>query len=458
MDQPTTARESDDRRRLPRSTTLLFIGAVYVCAIYANLSFVVRNSADYRFFPPFQRHVNANHNHHLGGESFNMARALVAGKGFASPFDYPSGPTAWHPPVLPLVLAALLNLVGGARDAVMAVVVFLQVLILIGTGLLVMILVRRTNRWAASTAAAVLFLAWLLCHFHLCFQTTQDYWLILLSVDVVIIGLCWWRPLRNFQTAAGWGVFGGLCALLNPVVGLTWGVLSVITGCRRRAGRQLAAALLAFALTLVPWTIRNYLVFGRLIPVKSNLMYELYQSQCMQADGLAQEATFQRHPYSPTTAEAKEYQLLGETAYLDRKGELFWQAVRADPLDFVGRVVHRFLGATLWYVPFDREAEASRPWSLGISRLVHPLPFLALVVLLVKPGRRLLWAQRIVIGVYVCYLLPYVVISYYDRYAVPLYGAKVLLILWAADRLLAKRTAASAAHPGPAMPAEDEMT
>jgi hypothetical protein len=39
-----------------------------------------------------------------------------------------------------------------------------------------------------------------------------------------------------------------------------------------------------------------------------------------------------------------------------------------------------------------------------------------------------------VIGVYVLYLLPYIGVSYYERYAVPLLGVKVLLVVWGADR------------------------
>jgi hypothetical protein len=41
-----------------------------------------------------------------------------------------------------------------------------------------------------------------------------------------------------------------------------------------------------------------------------------------------------------------------------------------------------------------------------------------------------------VIGVYVLYLLPYIGASYYDRYALPLIGVKVLLVIWAVDRLV----------------------
>ena len=45
-------------------------------------------------------------------------------------------------------------------------------------------------------------------------------------------------------------------------------------------------------------------------------------------------------------------------------------------------------------------------------------------------------AQWGVIGVYLLFVLPYAAISYYERYATPLIGVKVLLVLWATDRLL----------------------
>jgi hypothetical protein len=75
-----------------------------------------------------------------------------------------------------------------------------------------------------------------------------------------------------------------------------------------------------------------------------------------------------------------------------------------------------------------------------LSRLIHPLPLLALLLLAITSiWRRLHWAQWIVIGVYVLHLLPYILVSYYERYAMPLLGVKVLLIVWAIDRLLSWR-------------------
>jgi hypothetical protein len=168
--------------------------------------------------------------------------------------------------------------------------------------------------------------------------------------------------------------------------------------------------------------------------MNSHRALELYQSQCLQTDGLLQ--SFKGHPGDASSAERAEYRSLGETAYLDRKGQQFYQAVRADPLDFCDRVASRCLAATLWYMPFNRTVEAMQPWGLWFKRLVHPLPFLALLVLAcTAPAHGLHRIQWIVIGVYSLHLLPYVVASYYERYTTPLLGLKVLLVMWAADRV-----------------------
>lgn len=424
-------------RRISILASAGLVAAILACSIYANLSFAVRNQADYKYFPPFRPFVDANTNHHLGAEYFNIAKAIVGGEGFANPFGERTGPTAWMPPVLPTILAGLLWACDGNRDLVMAIFIFLQVLVLIATGILVLALVGQTTNRLGTWVAAVIFLVAILGDFHLWFQFTHDCWLVLLALNILIVGFCWFEPLHSKKAAATWGLCGGLLAMVNPIVAFAWGILSLVVTIRHRSWSRLTLAVLTAMLTLAPWTIRNYLVFGRLIPVKSNLDYELYQSQCLLPDGLLQPRAFSVHPYVSRGRERQEYKRVGEMAFLDQKRELFWRSVRADPLDFADRVASRILGATLWYTPFNRAEEARRPWILWWGRLTHPLPFLSLVILAFTAIReRLHWYQWLVMGVYVLYLLPYVVVSYYDRYTLPLLGVKALLVVWAADRVL----------------------
>jgi hypothetical protein len=230
--------------------------------------------------------------------------------------------------------------------------------------------------------------------------------------------------------------------MINPGVGVAWGLLSPFTVARRRDWSRFAVALLVAGLTLAPWTVRNYQVFGRFTPVKSNLYYEMYQTHCLQVDGLLESRTFRFHPYNSEHSERQEYERLGEAGFTDRKREQLFQAIEADPWGFVDRVYERMLGATLRYVPFRRDEAAQRPWAFWLNRLTHPIPFLALVFLLVSGNWQPLHrTQGIVIGIYFLYLLPYVVASYYERYSMPLLGVKVFLILCAVDRVLNWRRA-----------------
>lgn len=423
------------RRRLPIFSAIFLFLFVAVCSSYANLSFAITNKANLKYLPPFKAYVNANGNKHLGGEYYQMASALVAGRGFSDPFAQPTGPTAWQPPILPLILAGLLWATDGNRGAVAAVVVVAQDLILVATTFIVLILVMQTTTRIAPMLAALVCGAALVYDFRNHFQFTHDWWIVLFAVDLLLVGVCWWTPFQGWKSALVWGAFGGFCVMVNPIVGLGWLILSSILAVRQRTWRRFAFMCLALAITLAPWTIRNYIVFGRFIPSKSNLAFELYQSQVLQSNGLL--LKFKNHPFGVTnSAEGLQYKKMGEKDYLDLKWRQYWDSVADDPVEFLDRVAARLLGATVWYVPFHR-GEGMPAWELWIGRFAHPLPFLALLFLLFTAFWKPLDAKQwLVIGVYVLYLSPYIGASYYDRYAIPMLAPKVLFLLWALDRFV----------------------
>jgi hypothetical protein len=408
---------------------------ILACSAWANLPLFLTDRSLLRFIPPFEANANWNRNRELAYEYSNIAASLLAGKGYADPFTYPTGPTAWQPPVYPLVLAGVFWLCDGNRGGVVIVVVILQSLVLIGTGLLVTALVKQTTERTGARVATLVFLGAALWNFFACFQRIIDFWIVLLALDVLLTGLCWLGPLSRWRRAASWGVLGGLAAMVTPIVGFAWALLTLRRAAQHHAWRRLALAVACAALTIAPWAVRNYLVLGRLVPLKSNLAFEMYQSQVLQPTGLL--ITPIKHPYRRDSEEAEQFLALGEMAYLDRKWEQYRQSVFADPLDFTDRVSNRFLAATVWYVRFVGFEGPLQPWVLALKRLTHPLPFLALLFLVFSS----LWkplhpAQWTVIGLYALYLGPYVLVSYYDRYAAPLLGLKVLLVVWVVDRVL----------------------
>jgi hypothetical protein len=416
---------------------IVLAATVLLTALYVNLAFLVTDPADYRFLPPFQAHYNRNMNKHLGAEYLSIAKSLAAGQGFSSPFFEPSGPTAWMPPVLPAVQAMFLRVADGDMETVTEIVVLLQVWVLIATAWLILAVARRTTTHITGWVVVLVFLAGLVSQFPLAFQVTHDCWLILLMMDLLLCGLWFSRPLGTGLAASGWGAFGGLCALVSPVLGFVWGILTLGTGWGENTFRRAAIALTVAGLVVLPWTARNYLVFGKWIPIKSNLAFELYQSQCLEPDGVLKLDRVWNHPCASAGPERQEYKRLGEAAYLNHKMDLFRQAVSADPSSFVRRSWNRFLAATILYFPYDPvKEETERYWGLWISRLTHAIPFLSVVLLLgTAPWFGLRREHHIAIAVYFVYLVPYIFVSYYDRYTFPLLGLQILLTVWAAERL-----------------------
>ena len=429
------------------------------CSVYANLSLMVADPENYKYFPPFKSNIDANWNDHLGAEYLNIAKAIAAGKGFSNPFGEDAGPTAWMAPVLPAFMATVLWLTDGDLVFLKWTVIVLKDLTLILTGLVVVALGRQASTRIGSGVAVVVFALTVWTNFRFCFQVTHDCWLVLLAMNGLVAGFCWYGPLQSGWRAAGWGIFGGLCAMVNPIVGMTWALLTLVLAVRCWTFRRLTIAALCSIVVVTPWTVRNYLLLGRWLAIKSNAMYEFYQSQCLQPDGLLQGNTFSTHPYSRPNRARYEYNKMGEIAFIDAKAELFWQAVRKNPVDFFDRVAYRFIGATLWYVPMNRVQEPRQTWVYWPRRITHPLACLALVVLIYSS----LWQpldgkQWVVIGAYICYLAPYILVSYYDRYAMPLIGVKALLIIWALDRLAQVFAAAGKEKTRQAGPAADAVS
>src|SRR5438874_7536457 len=216
---------SANRIRNPPSLmgpVLVIVLAVAGMSLYANAPIWMTPPIDYRYFPPFEPRSRLDTGH-LGAEYNHIAKALVAGRGFADPFPAQTGPTAWMPPMYSWLLAALWWDADGDLGYVKGAVIVLQDLSLIGTGILVVALARRTvgRPWLAT----VMYVGALSYYFRHSFQFIHDCWIVLAAVNVLIAGLVWWQPLRrSWSSAAGWGVVGGLIALTTPAVGFIWGL------------------------------------------------------------------------------------------------------------------------------------------------------------------------------------------------------------------------------------------
>src|SRR5262249_1015221 len=150
---------------------------------------LVTDPNDYRYFPPFKAGHNANVSLQLGGETYEIAKALLAGEGFSHPHKgEKTGPTSWAGPLDPASVASLLWIFDGDMKSAAAVLVVLRVVVLIFTGCLVLMLVKQTapsvNPWLASA----IYLLLLVHEFRAWFQQPGGVARSLLLMDFLLAG------------------------------------------------------------------------------------------------------------------------------------------------------------------------------------------------------------------------------------------------------------------------------
>lgn len=410
----------------PYLVALLLLSTLILSfSIWANMSWEVQNPQYFQYFPPFRAGIDRNMNKHLGAEYLCIAQAIVKGRGFADPFHVESGPTAWMPPMLCLIEAFFLWLFRGDLELVMVAMVILQNAALITTTWLMLVICGVSSRlWIG-----VVIICQLVLQFHYSFQMTHDCGFLMLVLDGVIAGLCFAKPFSSYSRALLWGAFGGFAALSSPIVGFVWFVSSMIFSAGNRL--RFAAALGVLALVLTPWIARNYMIFGKFIPVKSNLAYELYQTQCLQGPGIINPAVFSTHPWAQQNDARRDYCLQGEMVFLEGKRQLFMDSVRSKPGEFLRKVSERFWGVMLIYVPEDDQDENAFPLLKVGKALFYALPFISWCILFFKYWRYgLSLFEKVVFWVYILYFIPYILISYYSRYEYPAHAVKWILIVW----------------------------
>jgi 4-amino-4-deoxy-L-arabinose transferase-like glycosyltransferase len=310
-------------------------------------------------------------------EAGRIARSLVEGYGYSSPFRGHTGPTAWLPPIYPLVIAAVFKLFGIYTPLSAWVILALNCLFSAATALAVWeIGIRCFSRanavwaawiWALYPAAIQYAVRWM---WEMSLTACLFAWVIVLALRLRGINA------SNPQGEAGatsqtadWMAFGvlwGLIALSNsslliflPACGL-W----ILAGSWRREHvlRDAAISALLFIACLAPWEVRNYAVFHRFIPIRGNLGVEAALGNGPGARGFLMEYN---HP-EQATDQLRLYAEVGEVRYAEIRGELARETIRANPAHYLSNVLKRIY--FFWVsVPSDNRWPTELPRTLNFS-------------------------------------------------------------------------------------------
>jgi 4-amino-4-deoxy-L-arabinose transferase-like glycosyltransferase len=373
---------------------------------------------------------------HDAADYARHAESIAAGDGYPDSVIAVEGPTALRPPAYPFLLGGAYAVAGDAAgiDAGRVLNAVLGVAIVALVYLLALELWgRREGLVAAAIAAAFPPLVLM--------NALVSEPLFLVGELAVLVCVLRFRDARRWRWAAAAGVLCGLAALtrangillaLPALVGLWEGGLRP----RRSALAPAAAFVAAAALTVLPWTIRNTVVFDEGVPVSNQAGYGMagaFNDEARDEPG---------HPYTwrpPQAAEA--YADLFARADLDEAeldAELRERATD-DALDHPWAVVAGTALNTLR--TFELLAQADQPeladreqaglgdraatistWSM---RLLELLALVGVVLLLGRPrGRRgpwFVWLAPVLL------VLAAVWISGSTRYAIPAYPFLVLL-------------------------------
>jgi len=208
-----------------------------------------------------------------------LAVHLLSGQGYVLE---PGGPpTATRGPVYPLFLAGIYWLSSHRYLAVFVV----QALVDVGTVALTYAVAWSLYRRRDVGLLAALAYA---CYLPFALQVGQVMTETLFTA-LLLLGVYWFllavrseRKAHALGLQIGAGVALGLAALTRPAALLVPLVLAAflpwLTSGWRRVAAQAAALLLAFILVLVPWTWRNWQIFGTLVPTSTLAGVNLYIS------------------------------------------------------------------------------------------------------------------------------------------------------------------------------------
>jgi hypothetical protein len=254
------------------------------------------------------------------------------------------------------------------------------------------------------------------------------------AASLALLGLVW--SLASLQQS-GWanrrvvlttGLFLGFIALLSPNLLLVF--LLFFSGewlWRRSERRQiLQSGLIIASVSLVlaaPWIVRNYVVLGGFVPLRSNLGLELAIGNRPGADGNTYAPGFnQMHPYG-SAAERARLIGVGELAYMREKQQQALDWIVDNPGSFAWLTLRRI--GLFWFTPDDSWCILDLKWRTK-NRIYGAMGLAVLLemwVLVRKDQAKALLLGCTLLGV--CF--PYFITHVEMRYRQPLVGLFALL-------------------------------
>lgn len=301
----------------------------------------------------------------FGWETGRVARSVAQGRGFASPLFGDTGPTAWLPPVSVYLLAGVFWLFGVYTPAAAVVILSLNSFFSALTAWPIFVIAKRLFGLKVARVAGW---AWVFFPYSIFIAATRVWGesldALLLSV-VVFTGLRMGEVSRTTFWLVG-GLLTGFATLTNPntlsIVPVLWGwSCSFLNRKGQQWAKPLMLALLGLLVVIIPWVVRNGLVFTELLPLRSNFWLEAYVGNNPEAPVMLVDWT--RHPAS-NPVELAEFRTSGELAYMKSKRKQTLIYIRSNPWTFAALTIRRVAFVYTGFWSWDKRYLESEPFRL----------------------------------------------------------------------------------------------
>ena len=196
--------------------------------------------------------------------------------------------TAWRPPAFPYLLAAILpQEVAASEDPAEAIRYFVQLQLVLGTVLVALVFLLGQALFDTRTGLLAALIAAIYPNFvaYSHFLWSETLFAVLLASGLVAV---WYAEERaSWPLALLAGAALGTAALTREVAILVagvcaaWGVINAWYSDRRGALLRATLMLTVAAVTILPWTIRNYHIYHRFIPISTVGWYAIAESNTL---------------------------------------------------------------------------------------------------------------------------------------------------------------------------------
>lgn len=282
----------------------------------------------------------------FGFEEGRVARALASGQGFSNPLYAPTGPTAWFAPVYPMIVAGVFKVFGIYSKASCLAILSFNCLVSALTCIPIFFFARRSFGEGVAKLAG-----WIWAFFPDAVYGPNsriwDTWLATLLLATLFLVVLRLEDSDRAQNWIGFGLLSGVAALTSPVLLSVLPILALWMLFRLHQQRKrwlvpALSALFAVLLVVTPWTVRNYHMFHRLIPISDCLGLEIGIGNPGSASYFYSKSAGPWDPWK-NGSEWREFREMGEVRYFDWKGKQGTAYIKGHPQWYAGMVARRIL-------------------------------------------------------------------------------------------------------------------